>query len=110
MSLERLQENFKKTPTDVWGGGVRKACGSCGGGCAEICGGLVHGCAVAVRSCVELCMAARVGEETFEDGVFPVGYKGCGTGSDVIVFIPGIPFSRKRTCHSGHAQTCPGTL
>ena len=30
------------------------------------------------RTCAWLCMAARVGEETFEDSVFPVGRKELG--------------------------------
>jgi hypothetical protein len=50
-------------------------------GCAEMCGGLVHGCAwlcMAVHGCAWLRMAARVGEEIFEDSLFPVGRKGLG--------------------------------
>ena len=54
MSLGRLQQACGV-------GGLRKDCGGCGGGCAE-----------------DLCMAARVGEETFEDSVFPVWRKGLG--------------------------------
>jgi hypothetical protein len=41
------------------------------GSCAEMCGGLVHGFAW-------LRMAARVGEEMFEDSGFPVGRKELG--------------------------------
>ena len=56
-------------------------------GCAEMCGGLVHGCAWlrewelcgdVWRTCAWLCMAARVGEEMFEDSGFTVGRKELG--------------------------------
>ena len=57
----------------------------------------VHGCASWGRG------ARRV-------GCSQCGVGDWGTGSDVMVFIPGISFSRKWTRHSGHAQTCPGTL
>ena len=45
----------------------------------------------------------------FEDSGFPVGREELGTGSDVMIFIPGIPFSRKRTGKRDPSfRACPG--
>ena len=94
-------KDFRKTPekpqqargVGSWKA-VRGLCLVLMHGCAEMCGGLVHGCASG--SCAEmceglvhgwLCMAARVGEEMFEDSGFPLGRKGCGMFAGVVIFL-----------------------
>jgi hypothetical protein len=94
MSLGRPRENSNRRVRWRLAVGLRRLWRRT---CAWLCGGLVYGCAW-LRKLGKRC-SRMVGSQW--------GARNWGNGNDVMISIPGIPFSRKRTGKrkfpSGHA-------